>query len=131
MSPHLLDADVLIALTIEEHEHHDAVATWSSETDLFALCPIVEGALTRFLIRLGESPATPRRLLQQLHASPRFTFWPDALSYADVALDRVHGHRQVTDAYLIALAASRQTRLATLDSGLAAEHPKTAMLIPT
>ena len=131
MSPHLLDANVLIALTIAEHEHHDAVATWSSQIDLFALCPIVEGALTRFLIRLGESPSTPRRLLQQLHASPRFTFWPDALSYADVALDRVRGHRQVTDAYLVALAASHQARLATVDAGLVAEHPEVALLIPT
>lgn len=131
MSPHLLDANALIALTIAEHEHHDAVAAWSTHADVFALCPIVEGALTRFLIRLGESPAAPRRLLEQLHASPRFLFWPDALSYAEVSLDRVRGHRQVTDAYLVALASSRQARLATLDSGLAAEHPETAMLIPT
>lgn len=131
MSPYLLDANVLIALTVDEHEHHDAVAAWSSTIDLFALCPIVEGALTRFLIRLGESPSTPQRLLQQLHASPRFVFWPDALSYADVALDRVRGHRQVTDAYLVALAGSRQTRLATLDTGLATEHPERALLIPS
>lgn len=131
MSQTLLDANVLIALSVAEHEHHDAVAAWASGIDTFALCPIVEGALTRFLIRLGESPETPRRLLQRLHASPRCVFWPDTLSYADVALDRVHGYRQVTDTYLVALARSHEARLATLDTGLATDHPDTALLIPT
>jgi hypothetical protein len=41
------------------------------------------------------------------------------------------GHRQVTDAYLAALARRRQGRLATLDKGLAALHPDVAELLST
>jgi len=43
----------------------------------------------------------------------------------------VLGHRQVTDAYLVALARRRgpQARLATLDDGLAQLYPATATLI--
>ena len=53
----LLDANVLIALTVQEHEHHERSAVWAATVDRFAVCPIVEGALVRFLVRLGESAA--------------------------------------------------------------------------
>lgn len=56
---YLLDANVLIALTVQEHEHHARASTWAATVDRFAICPIVEGALVRFLVRLGESPARP------------------------------------------------------------------------
>ena len=45
---------------------------------------------------------------------------------ADIA-----NHRQVTDAYLAALARARGARLATLDRGLAAAHPDVAVLVPS
>ena len=41
------------------------------------------------------------------------------------------GHRQVTDSYLVALAAHFEGSLVTLDRGLAALHPDAAVLIPT
>lgn len=41
------------------------------------------------------------------------------------------GHRQVTDAYVAALAAPHRGRLATLDSALAAQLPQICTLIPT
>jgi predicted nucleic acid-binding protein len=43
----------------------------------------------------------------------------------------VIGHRQVTDAYLAALARQRGGRLATFDAGLAQLHPDVAQLVPT
>jgi len=49
----LLDADVLIALTVAEHEHHDRSIDWMAGVDIFAVFPIVEGALIRFLLRMG------------------------------------------------------------------------------
>lgn len=130
MTPVLLDANALIALTVAEHEHHDAVAAWSSTVEQFALCPIVEGALVRFMSRLGESPRTSQALLARLHATGRFEFWPDDLSFADIDLEHVRGHRQVTDTYLAALASSRGTSLATLDVALSRQHPEVAFLIP-
>ena len=51
---YLLDANVLIALTVAEHEHHERASTWAATVNRFAVCPIVEGALVRFLVRTGE-----------------------------------------------------------------------------
>jgi len=42
----------------------------------------------------------------------------------------VQGHKQVTDAYLAALARAHGGRLATLDATLAAMHPDVADLMP-
>ncbi|MFS3127299.1 TA system VapC family ribonuclease toxin [Nocardioides sp. Bht2] len=129
MTPYLLDANVLIALVITDHEHHGRATDWLELVDQVALCPIVEGALFRFLIRVGESKATARVILDGLYDSPRCVFWEDSLSYADVALDHVTGHRQVTDAYLASLAHRNGARLATFDQGLAQALPGRVELI--
>ena len=128
---YLLDANVLIALTVAEHEHHVRVSTWLSTVDLVALCPVVEGSLVRFLVRLGEAVEVAREILRSLHGNPRCAFWPDELSYADADLSHVRGHRQVTDAYLAALAARHDGAvLATLDEGLARDRPAHTLLVP-
>jgi hypothetical protein len=127
---YLLDANAVIALVIAEHEHHGRVTAWIAQTDRIALCPITEGAMVRYLIRVGETAATASQLLTALRQSPRVDFWPDSISYTDAALEHVTGHRQVTDAYLASLAASHQARLATLDKALAAELGRAADLIP-
>ncbi|WP_286930603.1 MULTISPECIES: TA system VapC family ribonuclease toxin [Aeromicrobium] len=128
MTAHLLDANVLIALTVAEHEHHRAAAAWAGSGVELALCPVVEGALVRFLVRLGESPSTAQAVLSALYASGRCAFWPDATSYADTPLDHVVGHRQVTDAYLLGLAASRGARLVTFDRALAEASERVDLL---
>lgn len=46
MSPVLLDANVLVALAVADHEMHDRAASWLGRRE-FALCPITEGALLR------------------------------------------------------------------------------------
>lgn len=130
MTAYLLDANVLIALVVAEHEHHDAVARWARTSERLALCPVVEGALVRFLVRHGESAGVAGELVRRLRADPRCEFWPDQLSYADADLSRVRGHRQVTDAYLVALASSRPDAVvATLDRGLACLYPEGARLV--
>lgn len=131
MTTYLLDANVLIALTVAEHEHHERATMWAADLDRFALCPVVEGALVRFLVRIGESPAVATQLLGAVHAMPTCEFWPDGLSYVDADLRHVRGHRQVTDAYLVSLAAGRRAaKLATLDEGLHQERPELTLLVP-
>jgi toxin-antitoxin system PIN domain toxin len=126
---YLLDANALIALVISDHEHHDTAVRWAAEVDEIALCPIVEGALVRFLVRVGESYATGVAALAGLYDSPRCIFWPDSISYTDADLQHLVGHRQVTDAYLAALAARRGCLLATFDRTLADVLPNETELI--
>ncbi len=131
MTTHLLDANVLIALTVADHEHHERASSWAATVDRFAVCPIVEGALVRFFVRVGESTHVAAEALRAMHDMPRCTFWPATLSYADATLGHVRGHRQVTDAYLVALAAAQaDARLATFDLGLARELPEATVVIP-
>lgn len=128
----LLDANVLIALVVPEHVHHDAAAEWLSASDTeFATCPITQGSLVRFLLRTGQSTATAREVVSAIENALRHEFWPDSVSFADVELSGVVGHRQVTDAYMAQLARGRDAQLATLDSGLAHLHSDVAVLIPT
>lgn len=130
MTPYLLDANVVIAIAVGDHEHHDRASDWAATAGRVALCPIVEGALARFLIRVGETSSTVTRLLEAFHESQQCDFWEDSISYSSVDLATVSGHRQVTDTYLAALAASRGGRLATFDRALATAHPRSTLLIP-
>ncbi len=126
----LLDANVLVALIVPEHVHHDAAAGWLSASDGdFATCPITQGSLVRFLLRSGQSAAVARDVINAFADVTRHEFWSDSPSFADVELNGVVGHRQVTDAYLAQLARSRDGQLATFDRGLAHLHSDVAILI--
>lgn len=129
MTAFLLDANVLIALTVAEHEHHERATAWLAGIDRFAVCPVVEGALVRFLLHTGESVETAAAVLGGVRAAARGEFWPDAVSYAEVGLSTVRGHRQVTDAYLAALARHHGGRLATFDAALAASQEASCELL--
>ena len=128
----LLDSNVLIALAVHEHVHHDAAIAWLASDDaLVATCPITQGALIRMLVRRGVRPDQALHQLGTIAAQPRHEFWPDHVPFTDVALTGVIGHRQITDAYLAQLARSRAGRLATFDQGLAQLHTDVAHLVPT
>ena len=126
----LVDANVLIALTIDDHVHHERAASWVVDAGVIAGCPVVEGALVRFLVRAGEAAWTAGALVRQLRTLPTYEWWPDDVSYADLDLRWVSGHRQVTDAYLVGLARARSGVLATLDERLSRAHPDGVLLIP-
>jgi len=129
MTGALLDASALIALVEYEHVDHDAVARWfAAEADV-ACCPIAEGALVRHLVRNRWLPRDIALVLRALRSSRSLAFLPAGLSYADVDLAAVAGHRDVTDAYLVGLARASGRVLATLDRRLAAACPDAAALI--
>jgi toxin-antitoxin system PIN domain toxin len=128
----LLDANVLIALVVADHVHHDAAAEWLSTSDArFATCPITQGSLVRFLLRAGQSAGAAQDVVSAVERVDRHEFWSDSVSFADVEFGGVVGHRQVTDAYLAQLARSRDGQLATLDGALAQLHSDISVLIPT
>jgi predicted nucleic acid-binding protein len=62
--------------------------------------------------------------LREATAHPLHEFWPDGASVLDaraVDASRVHGPRQLTDVYLLALAAAHGGRLVTFDRAIALE----------
>jgi toxin-antitoxin system PIN domain toxin len=127
----LLDANVLIALLVADHVHHEPAEAWfAGSTGPFATCPITQGSLVRLLVRDGRAADTARNVVRGMSGHPRHEFWPDDLSYADVPTAGVIGHRQVTDAYLAQLTRARHGRLATFDEGMAELHHDIVDLIP-
>lgn len=127
----LLDANVLIALLVDEHVHHEAAESWfSGTTDSFATCPVTQGSLIRLLVREGQSAATARQVLTDTTAHPQHEFWPDDVPYTEVPTEGIIGHRQLTDAYLAELARVRGARIATFDRGMAKLHSDVVELVP-
>lgn len=130
MTPYLLDADVAIALAVAGHVHHDSANRWLQGVEHAAMSPIVEGALVRYLVRAGVPTSTVSSIVRAAYDDPRIELWPDDVSYGDIDMRHVVGHRQVTDTYLAALAVKRGALLATFDRGLALSLPERTFLVP-
>lgn len=128
----LADGNVLIALTVADHVHHGPATSWFAEVaPELATTPVTEGTLLRFLIREGLSAHAAIGVLDAMRSRSWHRFWPDDVPYEAGQLSGVIGHRQVTDAHLVALARHNRGQVATLDRGLAALHPDVAHLVPT
>lgn len=128
----LLDGNVLVALAYQAHVHHAAARQWFRQTETpFATCPITQGTLVRMLLHFEAVPRTEDAVavLRGFIEHPRHRFWPDAIDYLQIDWKGVMGHKQVTDAYLAALAGRNHGRLATFDKGLAALNPDLAELL--
>ena len=130
MAIFLLDANVLIALAWPEHEFHEKAGRWFARHSRngWATCPFTQSAFVRILSNPAFSadaltPANALRVLESNLDSPTHQFWPDSIS-VPVALkdfeERLTGHRQTTDAYLLGLAIHHRGKLATLDKGIRA-----------
>jgi uncharacterized protein len=121
--PALLDVNVLIALFDPDHVHHEAAHTWfgSHRSSGWATCPLTENGVVRILSNPAYSPSAERpadvaRRLSAFRNSGDHAFWPDDVSVCDSRIfDLGIGHRYLTDVYLLALAVSRDGRLATFD----------------
>ena len=124
----LLDVNVLIALVDANHVHHNAAHAWFAEGRAdWATCPITENGLVRIISHPKypngvASPAVAIALLARFKAVGAHAFWPDDMSLTDVAAfhaDRLLAFHQITDVYLLGLAARRGGRLVTFDRKLA------------
>lgn len=130
----LADGNVLVALLLKTHIHHERAHLWFSglQGDLFATCSVTQGTLLRVHMRVSVqgSAAAAWAALRAVSAHPAHEWWDDALDYLDVPHRHLQGHQQVTDAWLAELARRRGGRVATLDSGFAALHSDVAELLP-
>ena len=127
---YLLDSNVLIALATQEHSLNARAAAWFRKGYRFATCPITQGALVRFHLRVGvdATAESAKLLLESLSALPRHEFWPDDASYLDLPTTGIIGYQQVTDAYLAMLAGKHKGSLATMDEALAAVQTGTTLI---
>jgi len=127
----LLDGNVLVALVDEAHVHHAQARAWFSKmTGGFATCPITQGTLLRLMMHVsGLDAGQATTVLAALTSHARHHFWPDSLPYEQVRWHGVIGHRQVTDAYLAALARHHRGQLASFDRGLVALHGDVAVAV--
>ncbi len=125
----LLDANVLIALSVVNHEHHRRARHWLGGSRRFATCPSTQGSLVRYLVRVASTDHAIEAL-KIIDTNARHEFWADDEPYDDRLLTGVVGHRQVTDAYLAASAAQRNTKIATFDRGLALLRPSSTLVVP-
>lgn len=124
----LLDINILTALLWPAHEHYEAAQRWfgARAGAPWATCPLTQLGF----VRIVSNPAFSRECLQPVAAlalladnlvTPAHEFWPDSLDVptAIKAMESgLQGHRQLTDAYLLALASEREGVFATFDSGL-------------
>lgn len=123
MTAALLDVNTLIALLDADHVAHHTVETWfaTNASDGWVTCPITENAF----IRVTSNPRYPnphplqvaRDALGEATRSEHHRFWPCDVSLlgTTVEFERLLGPKQVTDAYLLALAVAHRGRLVTLD----------------
>jgi toxin-antitoxin system PIN domain toxin len=124
----LLDINILTALLWPTHEHHDVAHRWFAGRGraAWATCSLTQLGFVRIasnpaFSRDALSPMEALALLAQNVAHPTHEFWADTLQVpaAVTRLEaRLQGYRQLTDAYLLALAHRRKSVLATFDRGL-------------
>lgn len=127
----MLDVNVVIALLDADHAFHErAYAWWATHANAgWASCPITENGVVRVMSNPAYSAATrfaPATLISRLRTFVRETdheFWADDVSVRDetaILAERIHGSRQLTELYLLALAVRHQGRLATFDQSIPA-----------
>lgn len=125
----LLDVNALLALAWSSHTHHDAAQTWFREQreEGWATCPLTEAGFVRLSCNhwVMAQVVSPREAIEMLHEIRQrgaHSFWSLDLSMLDLPggiVSRVQGHRQITDAVLLAAAMRRNGQLATFDGRLA------------
>jgi len=128
MTPFLLDVNVLIALGWNGHPDHRAAQAWFAKNNSkgWATCPFTQAAFVRIVSNPAfssdaVSPVEALTLLTTNLNHPRHQFWADNLSLRDAVQpfeERLVGHRQITDAYLLGLAIQKKGKLATLDQNM-------------
>lgn len=129
----LLDGSVLAALALAGHVHHARALRWFDAQEApFATCAVTQGTLLRLHLQFSShpSPAAAWAALQSIAAHPAHVFWDGGFSYLEIDPVSIVGHRQVTDAWLAALARRHHGRVATFDEAFASAHADVVEILP-
>ncbi|MFN7901123.1 MAG: TA system VapC family ribonuclease toxin [Synechococcaceae cyanobacterium] len=130
MARALLDINVVIALLDQGHVlHHPAVRWLERELEHgWASCPITQNGVVRIMAQPaypnGQPAARVADRLAEACRHPSHAFWPEPISLLQEGLinwQRVLGPRQITDAYLLALAVCHGGRFVTFDQRIRVE----------
>ena len=127
----LLDVNVLVALFDPMHTCHEAAHRWFARhrESGWATCPITENGFVRTIANVSypgsrTSVGDAIGRLRSFRDSGAHTFWHDTVSLCEpdrLRARHVRGQRQITDAYLLALAVENGGRLATFDRRIGVE----------
>ncbi len=126
----LLDVNVLIALLDADHTSHRAAMSWfrTNAASGWASCPITQNGCLRIMSHPGYPNAHAVHAiaarLREATAQPVHEFWADDISLLDAQLidaTRIHGPRQLTDVFLLALAVRHGGFLLTFDHSIAVD----------
>lgn len=130
MARALLDINVIIALLDQGHVLHAAATRWlQRELDHgWATCPITENGVVRIMAQPTYPNPQPAAAVAERLAEacrhPSHAFLPEPISLLQDGLirwERLLGPRQITDAYLLALAVHHGGRFATFDQRIATD----------
>lgn len=123
----LLDIAVLLALLDRDHVDHGRAREWLSENIRhgWASCALTQNGFVRVISQPRyPSPIPPSQavgLLRRATETRHHEFWPCSISFLDpdrVQPDLVHGPKQVTDLYLLALAVEHDGRFVSFDRSI-------------
>jgi toxin-antitoxin system PIN domain toxin len=124
----LLDLNILTALLWPTHEHHDAAHRWfvARAEAPWATCLLTQLGFVRLVSNpafSGDalSPVEALALLAENLTHAHHQFWSESLEVPGAVKEmeeQLQGYRQLTDAYLLALAHRHKGVLATFDRGL-------------
>jgi toxin-antitoxin system PIN domain toxin len=128
----LLDLNVLIARIDPRHEHHHRARQWldaRTGSDLVT-CPLTENGFIRIYGHPSypNGPGSPDAALDELRVirgMPCHRFLGDTVSIDDPGVFHSLagiGPKQVTDVYLLGLAAKNRISFATFDAGVPSER---------
>ncbi len=123
MTRHLLDVNVVIALIDPLHVNHERAHRWFADRgpDAWHTSPTVQNGVVRVVSHPSYPNTQPAPIvlasLASLAAREDHVFLPDSVSLLDgsVHTERLLASSQVTDTYLLHLAASNDALLATFD----------------
>jgi len=128
VTSYLLDTNVLIPLLWPLHSEQAKVRKWfaAHASKSFATCSFTQAGFLRItssieVMRQHYALSDARALLLALTQQPGHAFWPTTISYFDATAPferRMHGPKQITDAYLLGIAKHHGGRLATLDKAV-------------